>query len=149
MASVSPPRTSAAVLEAGGQRGGRRRQHGLEAAQDLVGGRHADVVFGEIDAGFEQRDQLQQLLLERGDAARNRAARLLRGDARLVERGGFDQVAHGFGLRQVDAAVEKGAQREFAGLGQARAGFQRRAPRRGAGPPGEPWQEISTTSSAV
>jgi hypothetical protein len=65
-----------------------------------------------------------RLLLERRDAARNRAARLLRGDARLVERGGFDQVADGFGLGQIDAAVEKGAQGEFAGLGQARAGFE-------------------------
>ena len=94
----------AAVLEAGGQRAD-AVQHRVEAAQDFGIGRHADIVLGEIDAGFEQRDQFQQLLLQRRDAARNRAAGLLRGDPRLVERGGFDQVAHGFGLGQIDAAV--------------------------------------------
>ena len=48
--------------------------HGLEAAQDLRGWRHADIVLGEIDAGFEQRDQFEKLLLERRDAARDRSA---------------------------------------------------------------------------
>ena len=108
---------------------------GREPAQDLRGGRDADVVFGEIDAGFEQRDQLQQLLLERRDAAGDGALHLLRGDARLVERGGVDQVADGLGLRQVDAAVEEGAQGELAGLGEARAGFAARARRRAAARP--------------
>ena len=89
-----------------------------------------------------------KLLLERRDAARNRAPGLLRGDAGLVERGGFDQVADGFGLRQVDAAVEKGAQGEFARLGQARAGSTARSTACRS-TTGEPWQEISTTSSAV
>ena len=47
---------------------------GAEAAQDLLGRRDADIVFGEIDAGFEQRDQFQQLLLNRArcGAIRNR-----------------------------------------------------------------------------
>ena len=95
---------------------------GREAPQDLRRGRHADVVLGEVDARFEQRDQFQQLLLQRCDAARYRAAGLLRRDARLVERRGVDQIAHGFGLRQVDAAVQKRAQSELAGFGQPRAG---------------------------
>ena len=94
---------------------------GIEAAQDLGGGRDADVVFGEIDAGFEQRDEFQQLRLDGREAARDRALRLLRGDARLVERGGFDQIADGFGLGEIDAAVEESAQREFARFGEARA----------------------------
>ena len=100
-------------------------QDRAEAAQDFVRRGDADVVFGEIDAGFEQRDQFEQLLLERREAARDGAIHLLRGDARLVERGGVDQVADGLGLRQVDAAVEEGAQRELAGFGQARAGVER------------------------
>ena len=124
MASVNPECTSSPYwkLAASAANAG---VNGREAAQDLRGGRHADIVFGEIDAGFEQRDQFQQLLLERRDAARDGAVHLLRGDARLVERGGVDQIAHGFGLRQIDAAVQIRAQREFARLGQARAGFER------------------------
>ena len=148
MASVKPPCTSSPYWKLAASARD-RRSIGVEAPQNLLGRRDADVVFGEIDAGFEQRDQLQQLLLDRRDAARDRAARLLRGDARLVERGGFDQVADGFGLRQVDAAVEEGAQRELAGLGQPRAGLAARAPRAWRSTTGEPWQEISTTSSAV
>ena len=86
------------------------------------GGRHLDIVFGEIDAGFEQRDQLQQMLLHRLKPPRDRTFGLPRGDARLIQRGGFDQIAHAFGLRQIDAAVEIGAQSELAGLGQAGSG---------------------------
>ena len=52
---------------------------------------------------------------------------LLRGDAGLIESGGIDQIAHGFGLRQIDAAVEISAQGEFAGFGQTRARARRRA----------------------
>jgi len=94
------------------------------AAQKLRGGRDADIVLGEIDAGFQQRDQLEQLLLERRDAARYRSTGLLCGYAGLVKRGGVDQIADSFGPRQIDAAVQKGAQREFSRLGQARAGIE-------------------------
>ena len=43
------------------------------------------------------------------------------GDLGLVERARFDQVADGLGLSQVNAAVQKRAQGEFAGLGGAGA----------------------------
>ena len=46
------------------------------------------------------------------------ALRLSGGDAGLIERGGLDQVADGFGLGKVDAAVEKGPEGEFAGFGE-------------------------------
>ena len=59
---------------------------------------------------------------DRREQARHRALRLLRGDARLIERGGFDQIADGFGVRQIDAAVEISAQGEFARFGEAGAG---------------------------
>ena len=134
MASVSPARTSPPNAKLAARRA-TPSATGSQPPQNLRRGRHADIVLGEIDARFEQGDQFQQLLLQRRDAARNRAAGLLRGDARLVERGGIDQVAHGFGLRQVDAAVQEGAQGEFAGLGQARARIDGRASRRAAGRP--------------
>ena len=37
---------------------------------------------------------------------------------------GMDQVGNSFGLGQINAAVEKGAAREFARSGKARAVFQ-------------------------
>ena len=44
--------------------------------------------------------------------------------AGLIQRGGVDQVAHGFGLRQVDASVQEGAKCEFTRFGEARARVQ-------------------------
>jgi len=55
----------------------------------------------------------------------HRTAGLLRGDARLVEGRGIDQVAHAFRLRQVDPAIQIRAQRELARLGEARARVHR------------------------
>ncbi len=50
------------------------------------------------------------------NAAGERAFHLLRGDAGLVQRLRVDQIAHGFSLREIDAAGEKRALGEFAGI---------------------------------
>ena len=42
--------------------------------------------------------------------------------ARLQRRDGVDQVGDGFGLRQIELAVDVRAQCELTGLGQPRAG---------------------------
>jgi hypothetical protein len=47
---------------------------------------------------------------------------LLRGDAGLVEGGGFDEVVNCFYLSEIEAAREEGSLGEFAGLGEAGAG---------------------------
>ncbi len=44
------------------------------------------------------------------------------GDLRLVKGLGVDEVADGFGLGEIDAAVEEGAHGELSGLGEARSG---------------------------
>ena len=93
-------------------------------------------------------DQLDQLLLDGLQALRQRAFELPRRDLRLVERLRVDEVAHRFGLREVDAAVEEGAHGELAGLGQARAAGERHL-HTWRSTTGDPWQEISTTSSVV
>ena len=41
----------------------------LQAAQNLRGRSYRDIVLGEINPGFQQRDQLQKLFLERREAA--------------------------------------------------------------------------------
>ena len=45
---------------------------------------------------------------------------LLRSDLRLVKRLRVDQVAHGFSLGKIDAAIEKCAHGELSGLSQPR-----------------------------
>ena len=65
-----------------------------------------------------------ELLFAGRDAAAERAAQLLGGDAGLVQGLRRDQVADRFGLSQIEAAMEEGALGEFAGPGEASAGFE-------------------------
>ncbi len=87
----------------------------------VTGGTDGDVVLGEVDAGFEGGDELDQRLLDGGEGVGERAAELRGGDAGLVEGLCVDEVADGFGLGEVEAVVEEGAQGELAGLGEAGA----------------------------
>src|SRR3954452_16909673 len=91
----------------------------VETLQDLGARKDSNVVFREIHARFEQRDELHQLFLDGREAARECAFELLRGDLRLVQRLRFDEVADGFGLREIEASVEKGAHGELTWLGEA------------------------------
>ena len=93
--------------------------------QNLLVRNDRDIVFGEVDAGFHDGDQIDQLLLDGLQALGQRAFELAGRDLRLVERLRVDEVANGFGLGQVDASVEEGAHGELAGLGQARAAGER------------------------
>jgi hypothetical protein len=110
-----------AVDEAAGEGTG-LFEDGVDAAQDLGGGGDADVVLGEVDAGFKQRDEFEEFGLDGGEAAGDGALCLAGGYAGLVERGGVDEVADGFGLGKVDASVDEGAEGEFAGFGETRSG---------------------------
>src|SRR5580693_3963140 len=80
------------------------------------------VVFSEIDAGFKHGDQLDEFLLDRLQTTGESALELLGRDLSLVECLRVDEVADGFGLGEIDAAVEKGAHGELARLGGARSG---------------------------
>ena len=88
--------------------------HRGDALENLLRGKDGDIVLGKIDARFEQRDQLHQLLFDGLQAAGERAIQLLGRDSGLIERLRLDQVADSFGLGEIDAAVEKGAHGEFA-----------------------------------
>ena len=48
----------------GGFEGGERRRQLVDAAGDLGLRRHVHIVFGKVDAGFEQGNQLHQRLLD-------------------------------------------------------------------------------------
>ena len=93
-----------------------------DAGRDRGGGHDVDVVFGEVDAGLEGGDQRDELGFDRRDLAGERAAHLPRGQPGLLEGGGLDEVADGFGLGEVEAAAEEGALGELAGLGEAGTG---------------------------
>src|SRR6185437_9971537 len=80
---------------------------------------YVEIVFGEIDAGFEKRDELDKRSLDRSDAARKRAPHLAGRLTRLSESLGFNEVAHSLSLRQIDAAGNKRALRKLAGFGKS------------------------------
>ena len=109
---------------------------------------HRHIVFGEVDSGLEQRDQLYQLLFEGLQPMRERALELLRCYFGLVKRLRVDQVAHRFGLGQVEPAVQKSAHGELAGLGQTRAPATASSTMCRS-TTGAPWADISTMSSVV
>ena len=118
-----PVVNDAAAREGCFKRGQRRRQL-ADASGDLGLRRHVDVVFGKVDARFEQRDQFHQRLLHRLHAAAERAAHLAGGLPRLGQRLRIDQVAHRLGLREVELAGQKRALGKLARLGQPRAQLQ-------------------------
>ena len=121
MASVNPSCTSFPYANLRASRS-RPSSIGAEATQNLLVGGNVDIVFGEIDAGLQQRNQLEQLLFQRSDAARYGSLDLLCSDTRLVDRRGFDEIADSLGLRKIEAAVEIRAKRELAWFGKARSG---------------------------
>ncbi len=77
----------------------------LQPRAQLAGARHADIVLREINSGFQQRDQFQQLGLHGFHFARQGARDLAGRHARLMQSGRFNQIAHRFGLRKINAPV--------------------------------------------
>src|SRR5438132_6446819 len=102
-----------------------RRANFGDARQNLLAGHDGDVIFGEIHARFEKGDEFYQLLLDWLYAVGQRAFKLLRRDFGLKQGLRINQVADGFSLGEIDAAVQEGAHGEFARLSQARSGCQR------------------------
>ncbi len=85
-------------------------------SDDFAVGGYVDVVFGEVDARFEQGDELDERLCLAGcDAAGERSANLARRDAGLVKSLRLDQIANGLRLGEIDAAGEKCALGKFPG----------------------------------
>src|SRR5581483_623112 len=104
--------------EAAGQLLERQAQAG-DAFEDGGIRQDGNVILGEIDAGFESRDQFHQLVLDGLKAAGQSSFELLGGYPRLVQGLGVDKVAHGLGLGEIDAAIEEGAHGELTGLRQS------------------------------
>ena len=115
------PRAKEASSAASGGR------HLVDATRDLRLRRHVQVVFGKVDASFEQRDELHERLLCRSHAPAKRTTHLARGLARLRKRLRIDEVANRFGLRQVEPPGKKRALGKLSRLGQTRAELQRPA----------------------
>ena len=80
-------------------------------------GHDGNVVFREVDARLQQRNQLNQFLLNRLQALGKSSVKLLRRNFRLIQSLRVDKVADRFGLREVNASPEKGSHGELARFG--------------------------------
>src|ERR1041385_7021200 len=100
------------------------------ARENFRAGKHGNIVFSKIDPGFHHRNQIHQLFFDRLQALGKRALKLLCRDLGLIKRLRLDQVTYGFSLREINAAIEKGAHGELAGLRQARAASRGRSKER-------------------
>ena len=91
------------------------------AGQELAAGVRRDVLVREIDVGFDVRERFHEFIAELVDALGKLAGELLVGGAQGQFGAGMDQVGDGFGLGQIDPAVEEGAPGKLPGLGGPRA----------------------------
>ena len=76
-----------------------------------------DVLFGKIELQFEEACKANQGFAQGVDFAGEAAAKLVEGEAVRARVFRGDEVGDGFGLGEVEAAVEEGALGEFAGAG--------------------------------
>ena len=72
----------------------------------------------KVERRFQANGQVEEHAVDARDLGRERTFELIVGRASLQRRDGVNQVAHGFRLHEIDAPVEKCAQRELAGRGQ-------------------------------
>ena len=101
-----------------------------EARAGIVPMQRVDFFLRKIEHRFGKRAQLGEPGHEAGNHRGEFAAQRAQRRARRLPARGVDQVGDRLGLRQVESAVEKRAPREFAGLGQPRAGIEHRSEHR-------------------
>src|SRR5208282_6271919 len=94
---------------------------GLQAADQFFAGVRSDVFVREINMGFDVGQSFHQIVPQKIDALGKFAGQLFVGGGEGQFGAGMDQIGHGFGLGQINAAIEKGAPGKFARSGQTRA----------------------------
>jgi hypothetical protein len=82
-----------------------------------------DVFLDEIDAGFDIRQDADERGSHGAETLREPPRELGQSGATASERAGSDEVQHGFGLTEIEPAVQESAAGEFPGLGESRSGF--------------------------
>ena len=80
-----------------------------------------DFFFGEIQRGFDQHAQREQLFGQVIDLAGKHALQRAGGGTGRLFGAGLDEIGHSFGLHEIELVVQKGPFGEFSGLGQANA----------------------------
>ena len=82
-----------------------------------------DVFFGKIELEFEEAGETNQGFAQGIDLAGEAASKLVEGEAVRARVFRSDEVGDGFGLGEVETAIQEGALGEFAGTGLAAPRF--------------------------
>ena len=85
---------------------------------------HGKLFFREIQHGFDQHAQPDQILHQFAYGLGKLALQRAHGTARGLAGGGGNQISHAFRLRQIKLVVEESALGKLAWLSQARAQFE-------------------------
>ena len=117
----SAPWRAAAVIESKAAKTAARRSRSASPPREI------DFFVGKIDGRFDEHAQIRDLRLQLGDARREFALHGTHRGARRGRGAGIDQIGNGFGLRNIDLAVQEGALAELAGPRHAAAEFEQRA----------------------
>jgi hypothetical protein len=95
--------------------------------------KRGDVFVREVNVRFDVSQDFHQVVAQLVDAPGELAGQLFAGGGERQFGAGVDEVGHGFGLGEVQTAIEEGAPCELAGSGEASAifeeGFQDKAGR--------------------
>jgi hypothetical protein len=88
--------------------------HALERSLQHVAGDKLDVLFHKIESRFEFREQFEETVAEPTQWRREPTCQLRQGDLKLLTIVGINHTEHGLGLRQIEPACQKRAQRKLA-----------------------------------
>ena len=83
-----------------------------------------NLLIGKIQCRFDQHAQRHQLVAQGMHLARERAIERAHRSTRRLCGSGFNQIGDALGLRKIELAIEIGAARELARLGQAATKFK-------------------------
>ena len=101
--------------------------NGGQPRRDFFRNRLRQFIIRKIKHGFDVGGRGEKGVVKGANADAKGILELGRGEASGPFGAGMDEVQDGLGLRQVQFIVQKGALGEFAGLGLARAGGEKRS----------------------
>ena len=105
-----------------GQQGVDFAGNGGQTGDKFIRNRLRQFIIRKIEHGLDVRRDGQEGIVERADASAKGILELGGGEARCAFGTGLDEIQDGFGLSQIEFAVQKSAFGEFAGFGLACAG---------------------------
>ena len=79
------------------------------------------VFFRIIDGDFQAGNEVRQIMAHGTDDFRQPPFKLIDGTGQALAALGLDDIHDGFGLGQIDAAIDEGTLRKFSGIGHAGA----------------------------